>query len=164
MDTPHFIQMTKGEFARLLQALVVYDHITQRNHARGKARAELSTVQERLFQEAERFGIGTSEEQRTEIIDAAFDEIDRFVEGETWRELAWWIAERESAKRAGNCKDREATDVVTDHLYHEIMEEFQKNGIKHLAMPVPSATSLTVPHVAATLERLRNQTSSGTKV
>ncbi len=159
MQNPLYLNLNREDFEHIARALAVYDHVRHRNRERKHAAgAEVSELQERWLDEGERFGAPFTDEERDRLLDDAFKEIDDFVDGETWQEFAWWIAEREWKRRAGACTDKETRDLVTDRIYHEVMDEFVRHGVDQVAIPGIPADQITPRRVADALRSLRTQT------
>ncbi len=159
MNAPRFLHIDREEYEHLAKALVVYDHVCHRNRDRRRGGSdEVTDLQDRWLGEPERFGVSLTEEERDALVEAAYKEIDEFADGETWHELAWWLAERECARLGGSGVAKEARDLITDRLYHEIMDEFTRHGIDRLTLPIPGKDQLAPRRVADALKALRSQT------
>lgn len=162
MNNPQqYVHMSKEEYDYIARALVVYDHVQSRNAAHhNKKKSEVSPVQERWLLEMDRFGDAAHEEKPPEdIVIRAYQEIDEFLEGETWHELAWWIAEREYKRLAPHGHaNKEAEDVVTDRVYHQIMDEFLQHGIEHVSLNDVQLDVLKPSMVMHALAALRLET------
>lgn len=150
MHGSHYTSFTPDEYEHILRAIIAYDAI------RGRlANVQTSRVQERWFEEGERLGLEMSAGERDAYVAGVMDELDEFVEGEVWEELAWWIAEREANRRSAKSRDRDAKDVITHRYYHEIMDEFNQHGIDHLAFTDVKLTELSPSIVRSALEQYR---------
>lgn len=161
MNNPQqYMHMSKEEYEYIARALVVYDHVQSRNAAHhNKKKSEVSPVQERWIMEMDRFGDGAQEEKpREQLVIGAYQEIDEFLEGEAWHELAWWIAEREYKRMAHGHANKEAEDVVTDRMYHQIMDEFLQHGIEHLSLEGVRLDTMKPAMVIHALAALRLET------
>jgi|GEM_PF-5333208 len=159
MNGPQFLKIDKDDYERIAKALVVYDHVRFRNSGtEGPASGEISELQERWLGEADRFGQSLSDEERDKLIDLAYDEIDEFVEAETWHELAWWLAERDCARLAEGSKDKESESLVTDRIYHEYMDEFDRRGVDEVRVAGLPKTDLTPKMVAEALVCIKADT------
>jgi hypothetical protein len=156
MQGPHYLKIDKSDYERLARALVVYDHLRHRNaERRGERTSEVSDFQERWLLEAERFGVSLREEEWESLVDEAYDVVDEFLDGETWHELAWWIAEREYRRCSSGCEDKDAKCLVTDRIYHRVMDEFERHGIDRLRLPGRLGRNDSPQRVAKTLNQLR---------
>ncbi|TAL20491.1 hypothetical protein EPN90_00890 [Patescibacteria group bacterium] len=156
---PFFLNFSREEYEHLSRALVVYDHLRHQNRGRrGAPSSEVSPVQERWLGESDRAGFAFSEEEKDKLLDEAYREIDKFIEGESWPALAWWIAEREYARRAGGGTDAETRDLVIDRIYHEVMEEFMRHGIDRLTIQGIPREEVSPGRVTQALKILRSQT------
>lgn len=159
MHGPQFLKIDKEDYERIARALVVYDHVRHRNaEPKEGHEGEVSDLQERWLGEADRFGLSLSDEERDVLVDVAYDEVDSFVESETWHELAWWLAERECKRLSSGVDDKEAKGLVTDRIYHEFMDEFVAHGVDRLVVPGIPAGGLSVKAVAAALGRIKAET------
>ncbi len=159
MQNDHFLKISKEEYEHIARALVVFDHLRHRTAERRNTHAaELSDLQERWMSEGERFGQSLSEEEQEKIMHDAFVAIDGFLETETWHELAWWIAEREYKQLAADCRDDEARELVMDRIYHQVMEEFFRNGVDHVQIPNVPGDALAPKRVVHALKALRAET------
>lgn len=158
MDAPQFLKIDKEDYVRIAKALVVFDHIRHRNSGSEDEASEVSDLQERWLGDADRFGLAISEDERGSLVDAAYDEVDEFVEGETWHELAWWLAERECKRLSVGVDDKEARTLVTDRIYHEFMEEFVAHGIDRIQVPGIPADRLPVRKVLEALRIIKAET------
>ena len=161
MDDVHFQRIDREDYERIAKALVAYDHICFRNaERRNKGAREVSDLQERWLAEGDRFSRSQGDDGGDGLVDGAYREVDDFLDGEAWHELAWWLAERECKRLSADCADREARELVTDRLYHRIMEEFIEHGIDRLVLPGLSGEGMTPRRVAEALRSIRRQTRS----
>lgn len=159
MHSPHFVGLSREDYEHIVRALVVYDHIRRSTELSRKAKGEgLSELRERWLGESERFGLRFDDQERDSLIDQALREVDEFVDGEVWQELAWWIAERECKRLSSGCADEEARELVTDRIFHQVMEEFSRHGIDRLSIPGLVQDILPLRRVAETLRLIRSQT------
>lgn len=162
MQNDHFLKISREEYEHISRALVVFDHIRHRAGERhGISAAPISFIQERWIVEGERFGQSLSDEEREEIIQDALSLIDHFLETETWHEFAWWVAEREYKRLAADCGDDEARELVTDRIYHQVMEEFFRHGVDRVRIHGIPGDALPPRRVARALKALRAQMKSG---
>ncbi len=161
MQNEHFLKISKEDYEQVARALVVFDHIRHRTAERRSIKAEEpSDLQERWMIEGERFGQSLSEEEQEKIMHDAFTAIDGFLETETWHELAWWVAEREYKKLAADCRDDEARELVMDRIYHQVMEEFFRNGVDRIQIPNVPGDALAPKRVVHALKALRAETQN----
>jgi hypothetical protein len=161
MHESQFLKIDLGEYKTIVRALIVYDHIKKRNLERqGLESKEISETQERWLSESERFASDLGDEEKEKIVNSAYDEVDDFIEGETWHELAWWIAERECRRQMKGAVDRDARNLVADQIYHEVMDEFRQHGISHLDLKGLVFKSPSLHRVSEALVHLRDQTKN----
>jgi len=157
------VMMDREEYEQILRSVIVADFLLSRNSGRkGRAADEISRLQQRLFDEAERFGITWTDGERERFAEDCLREIDSFVAEETWDELAWWIAEREYKRWADGSRDTDAKDLITHRYYHEIMEEFQRHGISNLEISGLKLSGISPETVRAALSQFKKETSRKT--
>ena len=160
--------MDREEYEQILRSVIVADFLLSRNSGRkGRAAEEISRLQRRFFDEAERFGITWTDEERELFAEGCLRELDSFVSSETWDELAWWIAEREYSRRAprlGGARrsDADARDLITHRYYHEIMDEFERHGIANVEIAGLKLSGISPETVRAALAQFKKETSRKT--
>lgn len=151
MSNAVFATLTPEEYEHLLRAVVMYDAI----RGRITGGPEISSVQERWFAEGEKLGVGIADQARDKFVGEVYDELEEFTDGETWEQLAWWLADRETARRSVGSRDEDSREVMAHRYYHEIIDELEAHGLDHFDFSDFSVTDLSPATVRHALEQYR---------
>lgn len=143
------IMMEKEEFLQILRSVIIADSLQRHN--------EISPLQRRLFADAERFGVGWEAGEQEAFADAVLHEADAHVGELAMDELAWWIADREYQRMAPHSRSRDAKDLITHRIYHDVLDEFERHGIEHLEISDLNITAVSPEIVRVALAQFKKE-------
>lgn len=156
MSNSVFVTLTPEEYEHLLRAVVMYDAV----RGRITGGPEISPTQERWFAEGEKLGMWITDGEREKCMVEVYDDLDDFVDEETWEQLAWLFADREVTRRAAGSRDEDSCEVMAHRYYHEFADELHRHGIDHLDFSDLKVTTLSPATVRSALEQYRMKSPS----